>query len=368
MRALMAGGGTGGHIYPAIAIAEKIMRRQPDSEILFVGAEQGMEKDIVPSHGFSIRFIRVRGFSRSNMIKNIGVAADLLRAAGEARAILREFGPDVVIGTGGYVSGPVVREAGRAGIRAFIHEQNAYPGLANRMAERYAEKVFLAFEDGKRYFRSKEKAVVTGNPVRAGFAASALGEYREKLGIGPHEFVVLCFGGSRGARKINESMAAIMKRLCGDGGVRLFFITGDAYYDSCAAALEEAGMRNGESALVMRYTGRMHEYLSSADLVISRGGALAISEICACGKAAILIPSPNVTGNHQHYNAKTVADRGGAMLMDDAGLTPDSLLAAILRLKNNRPLVNAMGEASGRLGRVDAADVIYRHIAGEPSA
>jgi UDP-N-acetylglucosamine--N-acetylmuramyl-(pentapeptide) pyrophosphoryl-undecaprenol N-acetylglucosamine transferase len=361
MRALMAGGGTGGHIYPAIAIAEKIMRKQPDSEILFVGAERGMEKDIVPSHGFPIRFIRARGFSRRNMIKNVGVAMDVLRAAGEARAILREFRPDVVIGTGGYVSGPVVREAWKAGIRAFIHEQNAYPGLANRLSEKYAEKVFLAFEDGKKYFRSEAKAVVTGNPVRMGFVTSAMGNYREKLGIRPHEFVVLCFGGSLGARRINEAMSAIMKRLC-DGGVRLFFITGEAYYGEGEAALEKAGMRNGEPALIMRYTDRMHEYLSSADLVISRGGALAVSEINACGKAAILIPSPNVTGNHQRHNAKTVADRGGALLMEEAELTPDSLLSSILRLKNNRPLVNAMSEASGKLGRVDAADTIYRHI------
>lgn len=355
----MAGGGTGGHIYPAIAIAEKIMRKQPDSEILFIGANKGMEKELLRNRGYKVRFIDIRGFSRTKPLKNIGALCKLIRAGGEIKGILREFKPDVVIGTGGYVSGPVVREAGKAGIRAFVHEQNAFPGMANKMAEKYAEKVFLAFGEAAPFFKSPEKTLVVGNPLRTEFiTANAVG-YREKLGIGNGEFVLLCFGGSLGARAINENFSAVLADLHRESDMRVYFVTGKAHYAKALLTLQDAGIPMGDRVVVMEYTDQMHAYMAAADLIISRSGALTVSEITACGKASILIPSPNVTGNHQFFNAKTVADRGGALLLTEDALSPAKLLDAVLRLKGNKSLLNTMGAASERLGRLDAADVIY---------
>ncbi|MDR0423894.1 MAG: undecaprenyldiphospho-muramoylpentapeptide beta-N-acetylglucosaminyltransferase [Clostridiales Family XIII bacterium] len=362
MRALLAGGGTGGHIYPAIAIADKIARRQPGSEILFIGGENGREKRLVPESGYPIRLIKIRGFNRKDMLKNVGAVADLLKAGAEIRRILKEFRPDVVIGTGGYVSGPVVREAGRMGIRAFIHEQNAFPGVANKMAERYAEKVFIAFEEGGKYFKEKHKLVVTGNPVRKEFVTAGIRGCREKLGIGAGVFVLLCFGGSIGAGAINAAMAPILKELQKEAGMRVYFITGERYYSGIAEGLEGSGIEAGGNISVMAYSDNIYEYMSAADLVVCRSGALTVSEVAVCGKAAIMIPSPNVTGDHQLYNAKTISGRGGAILLEEKDLGPEKLLDLILRLKNNKRVVNEMGEASRKLGRADAADAIYAHI------
>jgi UDP-N-acetylglucosamine--N-acetylmuramyl-(pentapeptide) pyrophosphoryl-undecaprenol N-acetylglucosamine transferase len=358
----MAGGGTGGHIYPAIAIADKIKRRRPDSEILFIGARRGMEKDIVPAHGYELRLIDVRGFDRRRLCRNAGAALALARAFRELRRILRDFAPDLVIGTGGYVSGPVLRAAGKAGIPAYIHEQNAFPGMANRLAERYAEKVFVAFAESGRYFKNKDKIVVTGNPVRREFAARGLVPYREKLGVEAHAFVLLVFGGSLGARAVNEALFSILKELWAEEDLRLFFISGSRYYAEARAAFAACGIAADGRFRVMEYTDAICAYMCAADLVISRAGALTVSEITACGRASVLIPSPNVTGNHQFFNAKSVADRGGALLIREAELSPARLLDAVLRLKNNKTLLNRMSAASESLGRLDAADRIYERI------
>jgi UDP-N-acetylglucosamine--N-acetylmuramyl-(pentapeptide) pyrophosphoryl-undecaprenol N-acetylglucosamine transferase len=359
----MAGGGTGGHIYPALAIADKIKRRRPDSEILFIGARRGMEKDIVPAHGYALRLIDARGFDRRRLLKNAGAVLALLRALLETRRILRDFAPDLVIGTGGYVSGPVLREAGRAGIPAYIHEQNAFPGMANRLAERYAKEVFVAFEEAGRYFRNKDKVVLTGNPLRREFAVRGLVDYRERLGIEAHAFALLVFGGSLGARALNEALFAILEELRAESDLRLFFISGDRHYEAARAAFAARGIPEGERFRVLPYTDEMHAYMCAADLVICRSGALTVSELTACGRASVLIPSPNVVGDHQFFNAKSVADRGGALLIREADLSPARLLDAVLRLKNDKALLNRMSAASESLGRLDAADVIYERIA-----
>ncbi|MDR2770799.1 MAG: glycosyltransferase, partial [Clostridiales Family XIII bacterium] len=272
MKVVMTGGGTGGHIYPAVAIADKIRRRQPDSEILFIGALRGMEKDIVPARGYALRLIDVRGFDRRRLYRNAGAALALLRACGEARRILQSFAPDIVIGTGGYVSGPVLREAGRAGIPACIHEQNAFPGLANRLAERYAEKVFVAFEESGAYFKDKGKLVLTGNPVRREFALCGLVDYRKKFGLDARAFALLVFGGSLGARAVNEALFAILKELYAEDDLHLFFISGNRYYEEASATFAAAGIPQDGRFRVMAYTDEMHAYMCAADLVISRAG------------------------------------------------------------------------------------------------
>ena len=197
MKVIMTGGGTGGHIYPAIAIADKIKERDPEAEILFVGTEKGLERELVPRSGYPIRFITVSGFNRKNMLKNIKVAKDLAKGSRQAKAILKEFMPDVVIGTGGYVCGPMVRAAHKKGIRTFVHEQNAFPGVTNKILEKYVDKVFISFEAAGEHFVHKEKLEITGNPVRKVFFEGDRPVCRKTLGLKPGDFALLCFGGSR---------------------------------------------------------------------------------------------------------------------------------------------------------------------------
>lgn len=362
MKVIMTGGGTGGHIYPAIAIADKIRRKHPDADILFIGTERGMEKDLVPKNGYPIRFITVSGFHRKKPWKNLKTAMDLMKGNGQAQRIIEEFNPDLVIGTGGYVCGPVVRAAHKKGIKAYIHEQNAFPGVTNKLLEKYADKVFISFSESKEYFKDQNKLVVTGNPIRKSFLLCAMCHSREKMGIRPGEFVILCFGGSLGADKINSTMIRVIEEVNDMPDTRLFFITGRNYYGRVLQSLKEKEIILKENINVLEYADNIHEYLSAADLVISRAGALTVSEITACGKASILIPSPNVTGNHQYYNARVVADKGGAVIMEEKDLTDEKLLGTILRLKNNREALNVMSGASAGVGRMDAVDVIYDHL------
>lgn len=362
MKVIMTGGGTGGHIYPAVAIADKIRRKNPEAEILFVGTARGMEKDLVPKSGYPIQFITVSGFHRKKLWKNVKTVADLLKGDREARRIIKEFQPDMVIGTGGYVCGPVVRAACKLGIPAYIHEQNAVPGVTNKMLEKYVDKVFISFPEAGAHFKRKEKLVVSGNPIRKSFLTAGAMDYRQRLGLSDRDFVVLCFGGSLGAGKINSTMKSVAAAVNGMEDLKLFFITGKIYFERIQRELEDSGIRLRDNVKLMAYADNIHEYLSSADLVISRAGALTVSEITACGKASILVPSPNVTGNHQFFNAKVVADRGGAILIEEKDLDDEKLLSAILRLKSNKELLNAMAKASSRAGRLDAVDVIYDHL------
>lgn len=362
MKVIMTGGGTGGHIYPAVAIADKIKRKNPDAEILFVGTEKGMERDLVPKSGYPIRFITVSGIHRKQIWKNIKTFADLMKGDKEAKQIIKDFGPDLVVGTGGYVCGPVVREAHKLGIPTYIHEQNAFPGVTNKLLEKHVDKVFVSFPEAKQYFKHPEKLVVTGNPIRKSFLVGGAVNYREKLGISDRDFVILCFGGSRGAGKINSTMKGVAAAVNGMKDVRLFFITGRVYFDRIKQELCECGVAENGNVTLLPYADNMHEYLFSSDLVVSRSGALTVAEITACGKASVLIPSPNVTGNHQYFNAKVVADQGGAVLIEEKDLTEEKLLTTILKLKNNKMALNNMAKASASVGKLDAVDVIYDNL------
>ncbi len=362
MRVIITGGGTGGHIYPAIAIADKIKRKNPDCSILFVGTEKGMERKLVPENGYEIRFISVSGFNRKNPLKNITTFRDFMRGSRQANRILEEFRPDLVIGTGGYVSAPVIRAAGKRGIKAFLHEQNAFPGLTNRLLGKYVEKIFISFPQSEEHFKEKRKLVVTGNPVRKEFVFSGIQDYRKKLGIGAGEFMILSFGGSRGAEKINSVIPELAEAVLQSSGARLVHITGSQHYENFCRELKEKGIPESGRITVLPYVNNMHEYMFASDLAISRSGAITATELTACGKPAILIPSPNVTANHQYFNARAIADRGGAVLIEEKDLTPEKLKGVVMRLMNNREALNAMAKASAALGRTDGADAIYAEL------
>ena len=354
MKVIMTGGGTGGHIYPAIAIADEIKSRHPDTEIIFVGTERGMEKDIVPKAGYPIKFITVSGLNRKNPTKLIKTLKDLNHGLHEAKQIIKEFKPDLVIGTGGYVCGPVMKTAAGMGIKTYIHEQNAFPGLTNKLLSRGAERVFVAFDDAKKYFKTKKEPVTVGNPVRHAFTEVDRQAARESLGVKEDEFMVLSFGGSLGAQRINDEMTVAAERLRDRAGLRIFFVTGRRYYSSI---MENADKTNAR-VTYLQYIDDMPKYLNACDLAITRSGALTVSEITACGRASVMIPSPYVTNNHQYYNAKVVADRGGAILIEEKDLTNGEVADEIEQLMNDRQILEKMEKASAALGTVTSAGKI----------
>ena len=366
MRVLIASSATGGHIYPALAVAEEIRRRDPGAEMLFAGAKWEIGKDIVQAAGYRQEFIEVSGIDRKNPVKALAALAGLARASREIRRLLLGFRPDVCFGTGGHVAGPVIREARKAGIRTMIQEQNVIPGMANRLAEKYADKVFVGFPDAAGHFKDRGKVVVSGNPVRAAFseAAARRGELREKYGVPEGACCVLVFGGSQGADAINDAVLDAAGRLPLLGGFHIVWITGRQLYGRIMERLSLMFPEMPEGVTVMGYSDEIYELFAAADLIVSRAGALTISEIAHGGRASILVPSPNVTNNHQHYNAKPVADAGAAVLMPEEDSRDGGLAAEIGRLAADPGALGEMGRKAGAMARPDAAKVIVDEIFG----
>ena len=364
MKVIMTCGGTGGHIYPAIAIADEIRRREPDTEILFVGSEIGLERTLVPKNGYDIKLIESDGFNRKHLLKNIGVIKTLRRGSRKSHDILKEFMPDVVIGTGGYASAPIMKAAQKRHIPTYIHEQNAIPGMTNKLLERKAEKLFLGFEEASKHFKHPEKHVFAGNPVRKEFAETGKEEARAGLDLKPSDFVLLAFGGSQGAGRINKAMMKVIETFNGVADFKICLATGSYYYDAINRELEDKGIKTGDNIRIMEYIDDMARYLAAADMVISRSGALSVAEITMCGKPAIFIPSPMVTGNHQFYNAKAVADKGGAVIVEEKDLDNDKLADTVLKLKNNPEVLKKMAESSAECAPCDATRMICDNILG----
>lgn len=362
MRVIVTGGGTGGHIYPALAIADKFKEMNSDTEILYVGNDEGIEKDVVPKAGYPLELVDARWLDKSSPWQLIKTGGRVAKGIFEASRVMRRFKPDIVIGTGGYVCFPVIIAGKRFGAKTFLHEQNAFPGLANRTLEKHVNKVFLGFADAAKYFKEPKKMVEAGNPVRKSFFSLSKEAAREKLGFPKDEFIVFSFGGSLGAEKINEVAFELMRVVNGHDGMRMVFGTGKWYYDSILEKAREKEITLRDNILIKDYIDDMENYLAASDLIISRAGALSVAETTVCGKACILIPSPNVTGNHQYYNAKAVADRGGAVLLEEKDLTAERLIAEVMHLKNNPQEAEKMGRASRSCAPVKALDIIYNEV------
>ena len=362
MRIVMTGGGTGGHIYPALAIADKFRELYPDTEVLYVGDKNCMESTIVPGAGYEFRDVPAEEVNRGNFLLLAKTGVKNIAGIYQAREILKDFGPDAVIGTGGFVSFPVLYAAHTLGIKCYFHEQNAFPGLANRMLEKYASRVFLGFRSASGFFRQPEKHIVTGNPVRGAFFGNDRAGAREKLGISEDAFVILSFGGSLGAETINDVMYDVMKQVNGEDRIVLLFGTGRAYYDKLMEKVEDDGLEIKDNVRIMPYIDNMTECLAACDIVVSRSGALTVAETCTCGRASVLVPSPNVTGNHQYYNAKEVADQGGAILIEEKDFTFDRMMPLIVKLLNEPWEVEKMGEKAAEMAGQDAALAICEKI------
>ena len=362
MRVIVTGGGTGGHIYPALAIADKLKETDPEAQILYVGCSEGIEKEVVPKSGYDMELVDARWFDRVTPAEIVKTGVSVSKGVVEAMKIIKRFKADVIIGTGGYVCFPVIIAGRLKKCLCYLHEQNAFPGLANRTLERYVENVFLGFPDAGSYFKYPEKHINAGNPVRKNFFKIDKKQARETLGIPQDDFAVFTFGGSLGSEKINEIAVELAKVFNGHGGVRLTMGTGKWYYRKVMDRIAEEGVELCENISVKGYIDNMDLQILACDVVISRAGALSVAETTVCGKAAILIPSPNVTGNHQYYNAKAVADRGGALLIEEKDLRIPEVVEEVLRLRNNPQLCRAMSAASRACAPDKALDIICRKI------
>ncbi|MBO5305871.1 MAG: undecaprenyldiphospho-muramoylpentapeptide beta-N-acetylglucosaminyltransferase [Clostridia bacterium] len=324
MRVLMTCGGTGGHINPAIAIANTIKNNIPGAEILFVGARRDKEGVLVPREGYEIRFVESQGIRRSLSLSNIKAIYMALVSPYKAKPILKEFAPDVVIGTGGYACWPVLRAASMMGIPCAVHESNARPGMAVKRLQKHVNKILVNFDKTRDELTCKDKVITVGNPLRSAFSHMEKGAAREKLGIPKDAFFVLSYGGSGGAEFLNETIVKVMgllsKKSC---NVILQHAAGNRDYEATKARFAELGLEGSPNFKLEEYIFDMPVRMAAADLVICRAGAMTVSELAMMGKASILIPSPNVTDNHQYLNAKVLADAGAACLLEEAHLTPE---------------------------------------------
>jgi UDP-N-acetylglucosamine--N-acetylmuramyl-(pentapeptide) pyrophosphoryl-undecaprenol N-acetylglucosamine transferase len=357
-RVIISGGGTGGHVFPAISIANALSFLMPDVDILFVGARGRMEMERVPQAGYAIEGLPVRGFDRKNMFKNIRVAIDLLRSMLKSRRILREFNPHVVIGVGGYASGPVLNAAAARGIPVVLQEQNSYAGLTNKLLARKAAVICVAYDDMHRYF-PKKKIVKTGNPVRNDLLrlASKSPEAYNFFNLSAEHKTILIIGGSLGARTINQSVMAHLAKLA-DAGVQVIWQTGRYYIEN---ARKSAEPYTENPFVVTDFISRMDYAYSVADLVISRAGAGTISELCLLSKPVILVPSPNVAEDHQTKNAMALVNKDAAVMVTDREAV-DVLIPTALDLLNKPDKMKEMSDAIRKLAENDSAGRIAEQV------
>ncbi|MCC0643070.1 UDP-N-acetylglucosamine--N-acetylmuramyl-(pentapeptide) pyrophosphoryl-undecaprenol N-acetylglucosamine transferase [Clostridioides difficile] len=361
MKVLLSGGGTGGHVYPAIAIANKIRDEHPDAEIMFVGTEKGIESEIVPKYGFELKTVTVQGFKRKIDLDNVKRVFKLFKGLEQSRKIVKKFKPDVVIGTGGYVSGPVLFNASMGKIPAIIHEQNSFPGVTNKILSKTVTKVLTSFEDSHKRFpeAAEEKLVFTGNPVRKEILLSRKNIARKNLGISEEKKMVLCYGGSGGSRKINDAMRLVIKNMVNED-IAFIFATGKSYYKEFMESISNINLKPYQK--VVPYLEDMANALAASDLVIGSAGAISLAEITALGKPSIIIPKAYTAENHQEYNAKSIEKQGAGVAILEKNLTPESLNTAVFKLLGDRELLVDMANASKTIGRPEAIDLIYDEI------
>lgn len=367
MRILFTGGGTGGHINPALAIAGYFREHHPDGVFAYVGMPNGMEANLVPRAGFDFIPMKAGGFQRQFNLRtirsNARTLALLTTATHRAKKILNDFKPDAVVGTGGYVTGPLMRTAAKMGIPTITHDSNAYPGVTTKLLSKYVDCALLAFEDAKKYLDPRCKTVVTGNPVRQEFLYANREQAREKLGVGD-KVCLLTFGGSNGAKRVNEAIADLIAWHYKEGKIHHIHATGKFGKDYLPELLRERGvdLSNSPQVDIREYIYDMPECMAAADLIIGRSGANTISELEAAGRASILIPSPNVAENHQYHNAMVLANDGAAVVIEEKDLTGDRLVQEVSRLIEHPDTLREYGRNASRHAVLDATERIYRAI------
>ena len=370
MKILFTCGGTAGHINPALALAGMFQERE-GAEILFVGADGGMEQKLVPIGGYAIKTVKISSFYRQmnlNGIKhNLNTVHNLLTSPAEAKRILKEFKPDLVVGTGGYASYPVVKQAAKMGIPTAVHESNAEPGLTTKMLSKCVDKVMVGFEESKKHYSHPERCEVTGTPVRGDFFSMTREEARAKLGIQDNRPLVVTTWGSLGAQVMNEHMVDFVAREVADGcPFHHIYGVGQRYYQKVTEGIAAKNIDLGEypDVDVRDYIYDMPVVMAAADVVLSRAGASTIAEISAIDKPSILVPSPNVTANHQEKNARVLADRGAAVLMLEKDCSGKALYKQVCSMLEHPDSLKMMSTKLKELSVVDANERIYRVLRG----
>lgn len=358
-RVIISGGGTGGHIFPAVSIAGALKKKYPDVEILFVGAEGRMEMQRVPAAGYRIVGLPICGLDRKNLLKNFGVLLKFFKSGWMARRIIKEFRPHVAVGVGGYASGPTLKTAALMGIPTLIQEQNSYAGVTNKMLAKGAHRICVAYEGMERFF-PKDKIMLTGNPIRQGLADCTVSreEAIRNFGLDPAKRTILIVGGSLGARTMNESVLRHLD-LVKESGVQFIWQTGKYYYKDILDQLNKH--ENLPMLYATDFISKMEDAYAAADLVISRAGAGSISEFCVLKKPVILVPSPNVAEDHQTQNALALVNKNAALYVKDVD-APDSLLNKAIETVGNKELLTSLSQHIATLAYTDSAEVIADEV------
>jgi UDP-N-acetylglucosamine--N-acetylmuramyl-(pentapeptide) pyrophosphoryl-undecaprenol N-acetylglucosamine transferase len=361
LRIIISGGGTGGHIFPAVSIANAIKAKHPDADILFVGAQGRMEMQRVPAAGYPIKGLPICGFDRKNLLRNIKVLFKIWKSQRMASQILKEFKPMVAVGVGGYASGPTLNKAAAMGIPCLIQEQNSYAGVTNKLLAKKAEKICVAYEGMERYFPA-EKIIMTGNPVRQNVLESKLSqeEARKSFGLDAQKKTILLVGGSLGARTINESVLQHLD-LIKTSGIQYIWQTGKYYHTAILEQLKKYEEENLPMLKVTDFISDMGAAYKAADLIISRAGASSISEFCLIGKPVILVPSPNVAEDHQTKNAMALVNKEAALYVKDAE-APATLLTLAVDTINDDQKLAKLSENILKLGLRNSADIIADEV------
>ncbi len=354
MRIILSGGGTGGHIYPALTIADTIQKISPEAEIRFVGTTHGLEKDLVPRAGYPIDFIDVQGFRRSLGVDTLRSVGKLFTGLRDAQRLLDEYRPHLVIGTGGYVCGPIVFLAALKGIPACVQEQNALPGVTNKILSRFVDKIFLGYREAGKYFKGKAEKVFTGNPIREEILNHSREEGLRCFGLDRDKKTILIAGGSLGAASINRAAFRLEQNLSGRDDVQVLHATGKNNYEAYAGQIQKAGGFQ-PNIHVMPYLYDMPQALAAADMAVFRAGAIGLAELTAKGIPSILVPFPYATANHQEFNARALEAQGAALVILDRELDGDRLLEKVEKLLLHGNDLETMRQAAQKAGRPDAA-------------
>lgn len=357
MRVIVSGGGTGGHVYPALAIIEALKKKKPSLELLYIGTQRGIESEIVPAENHPFRTIEVRGFIRKLTLENIRRLYMAQKALKDCKSIMKEFRPDLVIGTGGYVCGPVLKAAHKYGAFCVIHEQNAYPGITNKLLSREMDLVFLGFEEAKERLKGSCPKIFVGNPVRRSIFDLSRQEARNKLGLSEDDKMLVSIGGSGGSESLNTAFAEMMPILL-EKGIRFLHTTGKMHYEKFREAVTELVL--GRNQEYKSYESNVPLYLAAADLVICSAGATTLAEVNAMGRAAIVIPKAYTAENHQEYNARAIKENGAGDYILEKDLNPRLLQEKIESILNDEALRYRMEECSRKMYPQDPAREIVQ--------
>lgn len=364
MKVILSGGGTAGHINPALAIASYIMSKDKNAKILFVGTKRGLEHTLVPKAGFDIKYIKVEGLRKKLSFETLKSLYHMISAKHKCKKIIKDFKPDIVIGTGGYVCAPVVMAANDMNIPTLIHEQNVFAGSAIKLLSKKSTTTLISFDESRKYLKDAKNILFTGNPIRETILTTDRTKAREAFGL-KDEKCLLIFGGSLGAKAINDVTLDYLKDLYEndkDKNIKVIFATGERNYDEVLSKAENYGILNDKRFVISKYIYNMDQALNASDAILSRSGAITVSEVCALSKPAIFVPSPNVTNNHQYHNAVALSQKGAAITIEEKDLNLEVLKQAVNSTLYDDVKINKIKAECSKIKAIDALSIIYDEI------